>query len=81
MELYGGGMTGKPTNYQLGGRIAKASRDRQRDSELRILEQLAEIAAAQKRRRGLVSGAIKFGANLLQPGLGDVLGGVYDAQY
>ncbi|HCT52146.1 MAG TPA: hypothetical protein DF712_06755, partial [Balneola sp.] len=29
----------------------------------------------------LVSGAIKFGANLLQPGLGDVLGGVYDAQY
>ena len=81
MELYGGGMTGKSTNYQLGGRIAKASRDRQRDSELRILEQLAERAAAEKRRRGLVSGAIKFGANLLQPGLGDVLGGVYDAQY
>ena len=48
MELYGGGMTGKPTNYQLGGRIAKASRDRQRDSELRILEQLAERAAPDR---------------------------------
>ncbi len=81
MELYGGGMTGKPTNYQLGGRIAKASRDRQRDSELRILEQLAEIAAAKKERRGLIGGGIQFAGDLFKPGLGSILRGAYDAQY
>ena len=81
MELYGGGMTGKPTNYQLGGRIAKASRDRQRDSELRILEQLAERAAARKERRGLIGGGIEFAGNLFKPGLGSILRGAYDAQY
>ena len=81
MELYGGGMAGKPNNYQLGGRTASFSRGRQRDSELRRLEQQAEKVAAEKKRRGFVGGAIELAGNLFNPGLGSAARGVYDSQY
>ena len=38
MELYGGGMTGRPTNYQLGGRIARSNLERAVQGEQRELQ-------------------------------------------
>ena len=38
MELYGGGMTGRPTNYQLGGRIARSNLERAVSRETRALK-------------------------------------------
>jgi len=48
MELYGGGMTRRPNNYQLGGRIAQARRGSQYQGEMRALRNKAEQAAKRK---------------------------------
>ena len=45
MELYGGGMTGPTTNYQLGGRIASSRRLREAKGEMRTLQEQADEAA------------------------------------
>ena len=54
MELYGGGMVGNRTNYQLGGRVAASKRRREFASEMRSLRRAAERAAERKGRSGLL---------------------------
>ena len=51
MELYGGGMTRRPNNYQLGGRIAQSKRDREQKVELAGLKQKYE---RDRDRRGFL---------------------------
>ena len=53
MELYGGGMVGNRTNYQLGGRVAASRRRREFAGEQRELREAAERAAERKGRSGL----------------------------
>ena len=53
MELYGGGMTGPTTNYQLGGRIARARRGREYQGEMRALKSQAEEAARRQKKSGM----------------------------
>ena len=79
MELYGGGMTGPTTNYQLGGRIARARRGSEYQGEQRRLREQAEKAARrQKRAGGLGSLLGKVGAVagsfIPIPGVGTALG-------
>jgi len=52
MELYGGGMVGNRTNYQLGGRVAASRRGREYAGEIRRLNEAAERA---QRRQGRAS--------------------------
>ena len=56
MELYGGGMTGPPTDYQLGGRIASARRGRAQQQEKRHLKTLAEEAQRRQQKSGMWGG-------------------------
>jgi hypothetical protein len=79
MELYGGGMGGPTTNYQLGGRIARARRGSEYQGEQRRLREQAEKAARrQKRAGGLGSLLGKVGAVagsfIPIPGVGTALG-------
>lgn len=79
MELYGGGMVGNRTNYQLGGRVAASRRGREYAGEVRGLNRLAEIAG---RRRGIAGalgdifstvGAVA-GSAIPIPGVGTAVG-------
>ena len=56
MELYGGGMTGPTTNYQLGGRIASSRRGREYRSEMRTLQEQADEAARRQKKSGFWGG-------------------------
>ena len=56
MELYGGGMTGPTTNYQLGGRIARARRGSEYQGEMRALKSQAEEAARRQKKSGFWGG-------------------------
>jgi len=67
MELYGGGMVGNRTNYQLGGRVAASRRLRDYRGEQRDLREAAERAARRKRRAGTLGS------------IGSVLGGIAGA--
>ena len=67
MELYGGGMVGNRTNYQLGGRVAASRRNREYAGEIRRLNEAAERAAERKQRAGLLGS------------VGSVLGGIAGA--
>jgi len=79
MDLYGGGMGGPATNYQLGGAIAQSRRGREYQGEKRKLYEQAETAARrQKRAGGLGSLLGKVGAVagsfIPIPGVGTALG-------
>ena len=54
MELYGGGMVGKSTNYQLGGRIASAKRRRGFQGEMRELREKQEASNRRKKKSGFL---------------------------
>jgi hypothetical protein len=79
MELYGGGMAGPSNNYQLGGRIASARRERDYQGEYRRLKQASErMAKRQRRASGLGSilstvGSIA-GSFIPIPGVGTAIG-------
>ena len=73
MELYGGGMVGKSTNYQLGGQIARSKRGREYQVELADLKRRAERDAENRSFRDKVGGVGKFVGNLIAPGFGDVI--------
>jgi len=79
MELYGGGMAGKSTNYQLGGKIARSRRRRGQQKEFRQAQRRAEAdAARQQRASGLGSllstvGSVA-GSFIPIPGVGTALG-------
>ena len=64
MELYGGGMLGPSSNYQLGGQIASARRGREYQSEIRKLEKKQRAAAKRKKKSGFLGslGSIAGGA-------------------
>ena len=79
MELYGGGMVGNRTNYQLGGRVAASRRGREYAGERRALNRLSEIAG---RRLGIAGslgdifstvGAVA-GSAIPIPGVGTAVG-------
>lgn len=79
MELYGGGMVGNRTNYQLGGRVAASRRNREYAGEIRRLNEAAERAARrQKRASGLgnILGTIGgiAGSLIPIPGVGTAVG-------
>ena len=80
MELYGGGMTGKPTNYQLGGRIARSNLERAVQGEQRELQRKQQEAARKKSRAqglGTIFGGIGSlaGSLIPIPGVGTAIGG------
>lgn len=54
IELYGGGMTGKSNNYQLGGRVASARRRRDYQGEMRELSRKQEEANRRKKKSGFL---------------------------
>ena len=81
MELYGGGMVGNRTNYQLGGRVAGFSRDRQQRGEVRDLLAKARRAEERKRKNQRLGNVLKVVGNIVLPGSGDLVKGVVDAQY
>jgi len=70
MELYGGGMTGPTTNYQLGGRIASAQRGREYQGETRALRDAIEADAKERGKYGLWGDIASFVTNLVVPGAG-----------
>tara|TARA_Y100000034_G_scaffold122353_1_gene167699 strand:- start:37 stop:675 length:639 start_codon:yes stop_codon:yes gene_type:complete len=70
MELYGGGMTGPSSNYQLGGRIASSKRQSEYQGEIRKLEEKQRAAAKRKRKSGLLGSVGSF----LGGTVGSVLG-------
>ena len=79
MELYGGGMTGKSNNYQLGGRIARSNLNRAVQGEQRKLErQYAEAEKKKSRAKGLgtiLGGIGSLAGSLIPiPGVGTALG-------
>ena len=79
MELYGGGMTGRPTNYQLGGRIARSNLERAVQTEQRELQRKQQEAARKKSRAqglGTILGGLgSFAGSFIPiPGLGTALG-------
>ena len=79
MELYGGGLLGPSNNYQLGGRIASARRERDYQGEYRRLKQASErMAKRQRRASGLGSilstvGGLA-GSLIPIPGVGTLVG-------
>ncbi len=64
MELYGGGMTGRPTNYRLGGRIARSNLERAVNEERIELKEKQEEAARKQQKAGFLGqlGQIAGGA-------------------
>ena len=81
MELYGGGMVGNRTNYQLGGRVAGFSRDRQARGEIRDLIAKAQRAEERKAKNQRLGNFLKTAGNIFLPGSGDLIKGVVDSQY
>ena len=81
MELYGGGMTGRPTNYQIGGQVARSRRTRAAQKELRRLRDAAAEAARKQKeaqQKGQILGTIgSIAGSFLGPigtGVGKFLG-------
>ena len=79
MELYGGGMVGNRTNYQLGGRVAASRRNRDYRKEIRRLNEAAEKAQRRQSRAsslGNILGTIGgiAGSLIPIPGVGTALG-------
>ena len=79
MELYGGGMVGNRTNYQLGGRVAASRRNREYAGEIRRLNEAAERAARRQKRAsslGNILGTIGgiAGSLIPIPGVGTAVG-------
>ena len=79
MELYGGGMTGRPTNYQIGGQVARSRRTRAAQKELRRLRDAAAEAARKQKeaqQKGQILGTIGAiaGSFIPIPGVGTLLG-------
>ncbi len=79
MELYGGGMTGRPTNYQLGGRIARSNLERAVQTEQRALQRKQQEAARKEARAtglGTILGGLgSFAGSFIPiPGVGTALG-------
>ena len=79
MELYGGGMTGPSSNYQLGGRIASSKRQSEYQGERRKLRQDAERAAKRQRRASgwgsILSTVGGLAGSLIPiPGVGTLIG-------
>ena len=79
MELYGGGMVGNRTNYQLGGRVAASRRGREYAGEIRRLNEAAERAARRQKRAsslGNILGTIGgiAGSLIPIPGVGTAVG-------
>ena len=79
MELYGGGMVGNRTNYQLGGRVAASRRGREYAGEIRRLNEAAERAQRRQGRAsslGNILGTIGgiAGSLIPIPGVGTALG-------
>ena len=79
MELYGGGMTGPSSNYQLGGRIASSKRQSEYQGEVRRLKQAQERAAKRQRRAsglGSILGTVGSiaGSFIPIPGVGTAVG-------
>ena len=78
MELYGGGMSGPSTDYQLGGRIASARRGSGYQREMKGLREAAEEAQRRQKKSGMwgsigtfVGGTL---GNLVLPGFGTAIG-------
>lgn len=79
MELYGGGMVGNRTNYQLGGRVAASRRNREYAGEIRRLNEAAERAQRRQGRAsslGNILGTIGgiAGSLIPIPGVGTAVG-------
>ena len=79
MELYGGGMVGNRTNYQLGGRVAASRRGRDYRKEIRRLNEAAEEAQRKQSRAsslGNILGTIGgiAGSLIPIPGVGTAVG-------
>ncbi len=79
MELYGGGMVGNRTNYQLGGRVAASRRNREYAGEIRRLNEAAEKAARRQSRAsslGSILGTVGSiaGSLIPIPGVGTAIG-------
>ena len=70
MELYGGGMTGPSSNYQLGGRIASSKRQSEYQGEIRNIKEKQKAAAKRKRKSGLLGSV----GSLVGGTIGSVLG-------
>ena len=75
IELYGGGMAGKSNNYQLGGRIASARRDRDYQGEMRELRKKQEEANRRKKQAGLRGSIGSMVGGLIGAALAPVTGG------
>jgi len=60
MDLYGGGMGGPATNYQLGGAIAQSRRGREYQGEIRALKKASEEAARRQKKSGFWGGVGSF---------------------
>jgi len=79
MELYGGGMVGNRTNYQLGGRIAASRRRRDYQGEMRELDRAAREAQRKQSRAsslGNILGTVGglAGSLIPIPGVGTAVG-------
>ena len=79
MELYGGGMVGNRTNYQLGGRVAASRRGREYAGEIRRLNEAAERAQRRQSRAsslGNILGTVGSiaGSLIPIPGVGTAVG-------
>ena len=90
MELYGGGLLGPSSNYQLGGRIPKyplggqiaaGRRGRQHQVELKTLKRQAKRDAEKRGLYSKIGSAAKFAGNLILPGAGDVFGTIIESGY
>jgi hypothetical protein len=81
MELYGGGMGGPTTNYQLGGRIASARRGREYQGETRALREAMEADAKERGKYGLWGDIASFATNLVVPGAGGVAKAAVESGY
>jgi len=75
MELYGGGMVGKSTNYQLGGQIASSKRRRGFQGEMRELREKQEEANRRKKKSSFWGQAGSLAGGALGSLLAPVTGG------
>ena len=75
IELYGGGMTGKSNNYQLGGRVASARRRRDYQGEMREIQRKQEEANRRKKRSGTLGTVGSLLGGVVGAALAPVTGG------
>jgi len=75
MELYGGGMTGPTTNYQLGGRISRGRIGRGAQEEAYELERKRREAAKSKKKAGLWGSLGSLAGGAIGAALAPVTGG------